>query len=95
LVQVLTKPKDALLKQYQKLFRYNNANLEFTDLAIHEIAKKALANETGARALRGVVEDLMLEFLYDIEDGEGKTFVVTDKVVRGEEPLKSLESKAA
>lgn len=95
LVKVLTEPKSALLKQYKKLFRYNNVNLEFTDAAIREIAKKALKGNTGARALRGVVEDLMLEWQYNLEDGKGQTFIVTDEVVRGEKPLIPLEETKA
>jgi ATP-dependent Clp protease ATP-binding subunit ClpX len=95
LTQVLTKPKNALLKQYTKLFRYNNAYLEFTDGAIREIAKKALKSDTGARALRGVVEELMLEWQYNLEDGKGQTFVVTDEVVKGEKSLLPLEETKA
>jgi ATP-dependent Clp protease ATP-binding subunit ClpX len=87
LAKVLTEPKNALLKQYRKLFRYNNVNLEFTDGAVREIAKKALKGDTGARALRGVVEELMLEWQYNIEDGKGQIFIVTEEVVRGEKPL--------
>jgi endopeptidase Clp ATP-binding regulatory subunit ClpX len=94
LIQVLTEPKNALLKQYAKLFRYNNAKLEFTEGAIREIAKKALKLNTGARALRGVVEDLMLEWQYELEDGQGKTYVVTEEVVNGEASLVS-SAKAA
>jgi len=96
LVQVLTKPKNALLKQYTKLFRYTNARLEFTDEAVREIAKKALKCDTGARALRSVVEELMLDIQYNLEDGKGEVFLVTDEVVRGEKSLLPLgEPKAA
>ena len=95
LVKVLTEPKNALLKQYQKLFLYNNAHLEFTEGAALEIAKRALKADTGARALRSVLEDLMLDWQYELEDGHGQTFVVTDEVVRGEKPLNLLEIKAA
>ena len=95
LAKVLTQPKSALLKQYTKLFRYNNANLEFTDAAVREIAKKALKSDTGARALRGVVEELMLEWQYNLEDGKGQTFIVTDEVVRGEKPLIPFEETKA
>lgn len=95
LVKVLTQPKNALLKQYKKLFRYNNANLDFTEAAIHEIAKKALKGDTGARALRGVLEELMLELQYNIDDGRGQTFVITDEIVRGEKPLIPIEETKA
>lgn len=95
LVQVLTKPKNALLKQYTKLFRYNNARLQFTDEAVREIAKKALKCDTGARALRTVVEELMLDLQYNLEDGKGELFTVTDEVVRGEKSLVPLEEPKA
>lgn len=95
LAKVLTEPKNALLKQYRKLFRYNNANLEFTDGAVREIAKKALKSDTGARALRSVVEELMLEWQYSIEDGKGQTFIVTEEIVRGEKLLIPLEETKA
>jgi len=95
LAKVLTEPKNALLKQYKKLFRYNNANLEFTQPAIYEIARKALKSDTGARALRSVVEELMLDWQYNLEDGNGQTFVVTDEVVRGEKLLIPVVPKAA
>ncbi len=86
LVRVLTEPKDALLRQYKKLFRYNNAKLEFTEDSIREIARKALKNNTGARALRGVMEELMLEIQYNLpEDVKGMTYIITDKVVLGDE----------
>lgn len=95
LIKVLTEPKNALLKQYKKLFRYNNAYLEFTDGAIREIAKRALKADTGARALRGVVEELMLDWQYDMENGNGQTYVVTEDVVNGEKPLIPSVPKAA
>jgi ATP-dependent Clp protease ATP-binding subunit ClpX len=92
LLRILSEPKNALLKQYQKLFRYNNVDLVFTDEAKREIARKALLRETGARALRSVVEDVMLDIQYNLEEAaeetsERRTFVVTDKIVSGEEKL--------
>jgi ATP-dependent Clp protease ATP-binding subunit ClpX len=87
LIKIMTKPRNALLKQYQKLFRYNNAILEFTPAAQREIARRALKNDTGARALRSVVEETMLEIQYNLTAADGKTYIVTDKVVRGEEKL--------
>lgn len=87
LIEIMTKPRNALLKQYQKLFRFNNATLEFTEAAKHEIARKALEGETGARALRSVIESVMLEIQYNLTAADGRTYIVTDKVVRGEEKL--------
>lgn len=98
LVKILTQPRNALLKQYQKLFRYNNAILEFTDDAKVEIARRALKNETGARALRSVVESVMLDIQYNLEVVDGKTYIVTAEVVRGEkklEPISAVVKEAA
>lgn len=95
LVEVLTKPQNALLKQYQKLFRYHNAKLTFTEDAVTEIAKMALESETGARALRGVVEHFMLDIQYDLEESNGAEYVVDANVVRGESPVTIKPGKEA
>jgi ATP-dependent Clp protease ATP-binding subunit ClpX len=88
MVQILTEPKNALVKQYQKLFEMEQCELEFTPEALREIAKKALARDTGARALRGVTEEMMLDLMYELPEQKrtGK-FVITDAVVSGEECL--------
>jgi ATP-dependent Clp protease ATP-binding subunit ClpX len=85
LAKILTEPHDALCKQYRVLFHYDGAKLEFTDSAIREVAKRAKARGTGARALRSVMESLMLEMMFDLpERTPGQTYVVTEAVVRGE-----------
>lgn len=66
LVQILTKPRNALVKQYQKLLSMDKIELEFTEDAIRAIAKEAYRRKTGARALRGIVEELMLEVMYEL-----------------------------
>jgi ATP-dependent Clp protease ATP-binding subunit ClpX len=66
LVSILTEPKNALVKQYQKLLKMDNVNLEFHPSAIRAIAKEAHRRKTGARALRGIVEELMLEVMYEL-----------------------------
>lgn len=86
LVQVLTEPQDALLKQYQKIFQMGNVRLEFTNAAVREIARKARQYKTGARALRSLVDALLLEYQVDLPDFAGQTLVVTEGMVRGEEP---------
>jgi len=88
LVQILTEPKNALVKQYKKLFEYENCELEFEPEALEAIAEKALKRDTGARALRAVMEELMLPAMYDLPDhsGSGKK-VVTPAVVAGEAAL--------
>ena len=88
LARILTEPKDALIKQYQVLFHYDNAKLDFTDQAIREIARMAKARGTGARALRSILENLMLDIMFDLpERPAGQTYLITDRVVRGEESV--------
>jgi ATP-dependent Clp protease ATP-binding subunit ClpX len=66
LTQILTEPKNALVKQFQKLMRMDNVNLEFKPDAIRAIAKEAYRRKTGARALRSIVEELMLDVMYEL-----------------------------
>jgi ATP-dependent Clp protease ATP-binding subunit ClpX len=88
LVQILTEPKNALTKQYQKLFDMEGAKLDFTDEALHEIARRAKKRETGARALRAVVEEFMLDYLYDLpEQKKDMDYTVTRDVVLGDADL--------
>jgi ATP-dependent Clp protease ATP-binding subunit ClpX len=88
LVRILTEPKNALVKQYRKLFEYEHCQLEFEPDALTAIAEKALERETGARALRAVMEELMLAPMYDLPDNShsGKK-IVTQSVVEGRELL--------
>ena len=75
LMQILTQPKNALLKQFTKIFSYDGCNLIFTDGAVKELAKKASELKTGARALRGVVEKLLKNTLFELSDyKEGTVF---------------------
>jgi ATP-dependent Clp protease ATP-binding subunit ClpX len=69
-VAILTKPKNALLKQYRKLCQMSNAQLRFTEAAIREMARKAHALGTGARGLRKVVEDVMETVMFNLHDGQ-------------------------
>jgi ATP-dependent Clp protease ATP-binding subunit ClpX len=88
LARILREPKDALTKQYQVLFHLDGAKLEFTESAIHAIAELAKARGTGARALRSIMENLMLEVMYELPEREpGQTYAITDKIVRKEERL--------
>ena len=78
LVQVLTEPKNALVRQYQHMFSLENSKLTFTDEALHALARKALKRKTGARALRAVMEELMLEVMYELPEAKnrGSEFVI-------------------
>jgi len=94
LVRILVEPRNAIVKQYQKFFELENAKLEFTSEALKEIAERALVRDTGARALRSVVEEFMLDHMYDLPElTPGGSYVVTPEVVRGEEDL--LQPKKA
>jgi ATP-dependent Clp protease ATP-binding subunit ClpX len=88
LVRILTEPRNALVRQYQKLFEMEGAELEFTPLALKEVARRARERDTGARGLRSIVEELMLEIQFELPDIEAKgKYTVSDAVVRGEVPL--------
>lgn len=88
LVRILTEPRNALVKQYQKFFEYERCELEFVPGALRALAEKALDRETGARGLRSVMEELMLEPMYELPEhsASGKR-VVTEAVVMGRERL--------
>ena len=81
LVQVLKEPKNALVKQYQKLFGIENCTLEFTDEALGAIASRAMARETGARGLRAIMEDVMLDLMFDLPEHAGSTYVIDERNV--------------
>jgi len=86
----MTKPRNALVKQYRKFFEMEGSDLEFTPDGLVEIAKKAKAKDTGARGLRSIVEDIMLDIMYELPDRAAKDkgkFVVTPEVVRKERSL--------
>jgi len=88
LMRILTEPKNALVRQYQKLFEMEGAELEFDPSALREIARKAKERDTGARGLRSIVEEVMLDIQYELPEMETKNkYTVTDAVVRGEMTL--------
>lgn len=91
LVKVLTEPNDALLKQYQKLFAFDGVELNFTDEAIKEIAKIAIAKKTGARSLRSVCEKFMTEIMFNISDYKSSSITITADNVKGI-PLNELSA---
>ncbi len=86
---ILTEPKNAILKQYKKLFMIEGIELEFDPFAIDAIVAKAMERKTGARALRSIVEDFMLEIMYDLPDKENveKCIVTKDVIENGAEPI--------
>jgi len=95
LVRVLTEPKNALIRQYQTLFEMENSELEFTPEALGAIATKAMEKDTGARGLRSIIEEVMLDIMYELPDRkDGDKYIVTEKVVNGQEPLFQSEPPA-
>ncbi|QYH19345.1 ATP-dependent Clp protease ATP-binding subunit ClpX [Corynebacterium aquatimens] len=85
MVRVLTEPKNSLVKQYQRLFTMDGADLTITDEALGEIADKAAERKTGARGLRAIMEEILVPVMYDLPDREDVAeVVITDAVVRGE-----------
>lgn len=90
LVNVLTEPKNALVKQYQKLFEVENCTLEFTPEALRAVARKAMKKETGARGLRSIMEGTMLDIMFDLPDHQGSTYVINERNVEGAEPVVPL-----
>jgi ATP-dependent Clp protease ATP-binding subunit ClpX len=88
LTRILTEPANALVRQYQKFFEFEGCELEFTPEALQLIAERALDRDTGARALRSVLEEIMLDVMFELPDlRQSGKYEVTEEVVRGEESL--------
>ncbi|HSJ96161.1 MAG TPA: ATP-dependent Clp protease ATP-binding subunit ClpX [Myxococcota bacterium] len=96
LVSILTDPRNALTKQYQKLFEFEDVRLRFTDGALQAMARQALARKSGARGLRAIMETIMLELMYDVPSREDvEEVVVSEEVVeQGAEPILALKREA-
>jgi ATP-dependent Clp protease ATP-binding subunit ClpX len=95
LIEILTQPKNAIVRQYERLFEYENVKLRFTDDALQEIADLARKRKIGARGLRMIIEDLMLDLMYDLPSNKKvRECVVTREVVRDREKPITLVEKA-
>jgi ATP-dependent Clp protease ATP-binding subunit ClpX len=96
LIRVLTEPRNALTRQYESLFEMEGCKLEFTEKALKAIAQRAQKKATGARGLRSIIEEVMLDIMYDLpEQQRGGSFLLDDKIVAGEKALfKPPSSKA-
>lgn len=96
LVKILTEPKNALIKQYQKLFEIDEVGLEFTPQAVSAIAKKSFERKTGARGLRSIIEDVMMDTMYTIpsQDNVSKCIITEDAVDGTGEPVLEYRSEA-
>jgi len=95
LVQILSKPKNAIIKQYQKLFEFENVRLKFSDEALEAIAAMAMERKVGARGLRMILEDLMLDLMYYIPSYKKvREFQVTKEMVLAQKISLTLLEKA-
>jgi len=95
LVDILTRPRNALVKQFQKLFEFENAKLRFTDGAIDAIANQAMERKMGARGLKVILEDLMLDVMYQLPSQKKvKEFIITPEMVENKDIVFSLLEKA-
>ena len=81
MIHILKEPKNSLIKQYKKLFKLDNVTLEFDDESLIAIAKAAIERKTGARGLRSIMEDIMLDVMYELPEYTGKTITITKEVV--------------
>jgi ATP-dependent Clp protease ATP-binding subunit ClpX len=95
LVDIMVKPKNALVKQYTKIFEFENVKLKFQPGALKAVAKEATKRKSGARGLRAILEDVMLEIMYDIPSQENvKECVVGEDVIsKREKPVILYENK--
>lgn len=93
LIEILTKPKNALVKQYQKMLEIDDVDLEFEEGALHEIAKKAIERKTGARGLRSIIEGIMLDVMFDLpsRDDITKCIITKETVINNSVPKLVLE----
>lgn len=96
LAKILREPKNAILKQYQKLLALDEVDLVFDDSAVAEIAKKAMEKKTGARALRAIIEEFMLDIMYEIpkDDNIGRVTITGDYIARKGAPIIEMRGSA-
>jgi len=96
LIDILTKPKNSLIKQYEKLFEFEDVRLRFTEGALAAVARKALKRKSGARGLRGILEVAMLDVMYELPSRDNvEECVVSEEVIeQGAEPLLVIKSEA-
>jgi len=96
MVRILIEPKNSLIKQYQKLFEIDNVKLSFEEDALSCIAQKAIDRKTGARGLRSIMEEVLLDIMYELPELSGYEVIITkDVVLAGEKPLYIKDKKTA
>jgi ATP-dependent Clp protease ATP-binding subunit ClpX len=95
LIEILTRPKNAIVKQYQRLFEFENVRLKFADEALRAIARQAMARKVGARGLRMILEELMLDLMFNLPSQKKlKEFEVTREMVEKRNASLSMMEKA-
>ena len=82
MVRILTEPKNAIIKQYQKLFAIDGVNLKFEEDALRAIAQLALERKTGARGLRSIIEEMMVDLMFELPEYKNYDIVITKEVVK-------------
>ena len=96
LVRILREPRNALVKQYKRLFQMEDAHIEFTEEALRTLARQALDRKTGARGLRSITEKLLLDAMYQLPDQvRGCRYVITKEMVEEKEPIRPLPYSTA
>jgi len=96
LIDILTKPRNALIKQYKKLFEMESASLDFTEGALKALAKKALQRDTGARALRSITEEIMIDLMYQLPDEpKPAKYVINRSIIEGSASLENARQDSA
>ena len=96
MVRILVEPKNSIIKQYQKLFEIDNAILTFEESALKAVAQKAIKRKTGARGLRSIMEESLLDIMYELPELEGYEVIITEEVINnGVKPLYIKNSKIA
>ncbi len=95
LVRILQEPKNSLIKQYEQMFKFDDVKLTFTNSALKAVAKKALTRKTGARGLRSILEESMMEIMYSIPSEEGiqECIINEDVISEGAKPILMYENK--
>ena len=95
LIAILTQPKNALVKQYQKLFEFEDVHLRFTDGALRAVARQAMKRKSGARGLRSILENVMLDLMYDIPSrNDVEECVINEEVIeQGSNPLMVIKQE--
>ena len=88
LIRILVEPKNSLIKQYKKLFSFDNVELDFTEKALSAIAQKAIDRHTGARGLRAIMEELLTDIMFDVPSDHTikRVCITTDTVLKGKDP---------